>query len=58
MSLINHKVRIINHLQVGHLDWVETKDVESAIKEAKEVVKNALKPGNVPGGSKEENLGF
>ena len=57
MCCINHKARIITHLMVGHEDWVENKDVAPTIKEAKEKLKNVLKPGNFPGGSKEDNLG-
>ena len=54
---LSHVVKIITHLRADHLDWVEDKSVADTIKEEKQVVKDALKPGKYPGGSKEENLG-
>ena len=42
---------------VGHENWVELKEVQAAIKGAKAKIQEALKPGKVPGGSKEENAG-
>ena len=57
MSALNHKVRIIIHLIVEHHDWVEGKEVEDEIKKAREQVKEVLKPGRHPGGSKEDNMG-
>ena len=43
---------------VGHEDWVENQQIAPAIKEAKEVIREALKPNKFPGGSKEDNLGL
>ena len=57
MSAINHKVRITEHLMVGHFNWVEDATVKLAIKQAKEVLQKALKPGQVVGGSDKENIG-
>ena len=57
MSAINHKVRIILHIRIGHFNWIEDASVKLLIKEAKEALQSALKPGKVPGGSAEENLG-
>ena len=42
---------------IDHLHWVEAAEVKGAIKDAKGKVQEALKPGKVPGGSSEENLG-
>ena len=42
---------------MGHHDWVEDKMVAEKIKEAREEIKEALKPGRHPGGSKEDNIG-
>ena len=57
MSAINHKVRITQHLMVGHFNWVEDATVKLAIKQAKEVLQKALKPRQVVGGSDKENIG-
>ena len=57
MSAVNHKVRIINHIMVGHFNWVEDATIKPSIKKAKEVLQKALKPGQVVGGSKKENIG-
>ena len=54
---ILHKVKIITHLMIGHMNWVEIKDVQPAIKKAKEKVQEALKPGKVPGGTRNQNVG-
>ena len=54
---ILHKVKIITHLMIGHMNWVEVKDVQPAIKKAKEKVQEALKPGKVPGGTRNQNVG-
>lgn len=43
---------------VEHYEWVEYKEVADEIKMAKEEIKTALKPGQHPGGSKEENIGL
>ena len=42
---------------IGHMNWVEDKEVQSAIKVAKGKVQEALKPGKVIGGSRDENVG-
>jgi hypothetical protein len=57
MHSLGHKVKIITHLRAGHHDWVENKDVADHIKTEKEAVKTALKPGQHPGGTKEDNFG-
>ena len=54
---ILHKVKIITHLMIGHMNWVEVKDVQPAIKKAKEKVQEALKPGKFPGGTRNQNMG-
>ena len=38
-------VKIIIHLMINHLNWVESAEVKGAVKEAKEKVQEALKPG-------------
>ena len=58
MHTLNHKVKIVELLMVGHHNWVVDKDTkENEVKEAKELVKEVLKPGRHPGGSKEDNIG-
>ena len=57
MICFNHKVKIITHLVVEHHDWVEYKMVAEEIKEAREEVKRVLKPGQHPGGPKQDNIG-
>ena len=57
MHAVHHVVKIITHLMVGQENWVELKEVQPAIKGAKARIQDALKPGKVPGGSKEENFG-
>ena len=57
MICFNHKIKIITHLHIDHLAWIEDKDVKDDIKEAREKIKTALKPGQHPGGSKEDNIG-
>ena len=57
MSAINHKVKIILHLRIGHYNWIEDMQVKPKIKMEKEVLQKALKPGQVPGGSSAENIG-
>ena len=42
---------------VGHEQWVEVNEVQAALKAAKAKVQEALKPGKVTGGSKDENMG-
>ena len=38
-------------------NWIETEDVKAALKGAKARVQQALMPGQVEGGSPEENIG-
>ena len=57
MAAINHKIKIIQHIMVGHFNWVEDATVKLRIKQAKEVVQKALKPGQVIGGTDDENVG-
>merc|ERR1719186_1269433 len=57
MICFNHKIKIITHLHIDHLAWIEDKDVKDDIKEAREKIKTDLKPGQHPGGSKEDNIG-
>ena len=55
--MLHHVVKIITHLMIDHTHWVETQEVKIAVKAAKERIQEALRPGKVPGGSKEENVG-
>ena len=57
MHALHHKVKIIIHLMIIHLSWIEGKDVKAALKDAKEAVQKALMPGQVEGGTAEENVG-
>ena len=57
MAAINHDVKIATHVMVDHLNWIEDASIKSVIKLAKESIQRALKPGQVPGGSTEENIG-
>ena len=57
MILLNHKVRIITHLMINHHAWVEDMTVKDQVKGAKEVVQRVLKPNQVSGGSKDDNIG-
>ena len=57
MCLLNHKVKIVEHLMIFHHNWIEDATVKGDIKLAKEKVQKVLKPGQVPGGSKDENFG-
>ena len=50
-------MKIITHVMEGYEHWVEVKDVQAALKLAKSRVQEALKPGKIPGGSKEDNVG-
>jgi hypothetical protein len=52
-----HKVKEITHLMIGLENWTETADVKGALKEAKAQVQQALMPGQVKGGTQEENVG-
>ena len=42
MHALHHKVKIIIHLMINHLSWVEGKDVKAALKDAKEAVQKTL----------------
>ena len=42
---------------IGHFYWVEDASVKGKIAEAKKKAQEVLKPGQVPGGSKEDNEG-
>ena len=57
VKCLDHKVKIINHLQVDHLNWIEDSTVKEVIAAAKREVQQALKPGHAPGGSDEDNRG-
>ena len=57
MKCLDHKVKVICHLMVGHHSWVEIAAVKGSLADAKREVQEALKPGRVPGGSKEDNEG-
>ena len=57
MCAANHKVKIALHVMVGHYKWVEDASIKPRIKEAKELLQKALKPGQVVGGSVRENIG-
>ena len=57
MICLNHIVRIICHLMISHYNWIEDASVQNDIAVAKKAVQEALKPGQHPGGSKEDNIG-
>ena len=57
MCILNHKVKIIEHLMINHLNWIEDASVKVKIKTAKEQIQKTLKPGQYPGGTRTENLG-
>ena len=57
MKCVDHKVKVIEHLMIGHHTWVEDATVKADIANAKKVVQEVLKPGQVPGGSKKDNQG-
>ena len=38
MKCVDHKVKVIEHLMVGHFNWVEDATVKAAIAGAKKVV--------------------
>ena len=57
MIILDHKVKIITHLMTEHHNWIEDSTVKDQMKAAKEVVQQALKPNQVPGGSREQNQG-
>ena len=57
MCVLNHKVKIIQHLVIGHHNWIEDATVKEEIKSAKQLVQKVLKPGQCPGGSRDDNIG-
>ena len=57
MHAVQHIIKIITHLMEGYETWVELKEVKPALKIGKLKVQEALKPGKVPGGAKEDNVG-
>ena len=57
MAAINHDVKIATHIIVAHFNWIEDATIKAVIKQAKESIQQALKPGHVPGGSADENIG-
>ena len=54
---MNHKVRVVEHLMVGLFKWIEDALVKTEIKMAKEKIQDALKPSQVLGGSRDQNVG-
>ena len=58
MILIDHKMKILYHLMIGHFNWIEDASVKAEIAAAKKVVQDVLKPAKVHGGSAEENIGI
>ena len=54
---MNHKVKIVEHLIIGHYNWVQDASVKKEIRLAKEMIQEKLKPSQHPGGSKEDNIG-
>jgi hypothetical protein len=57
MKCVDHKMRVIYHLMAGHHHWVEDSSVQADIANAKKIAQQVLKPGQNPGGSKEDNEG-
>ena len=57
MKVVDHDMKLIFHLMIGHFYWVEDASVKGKIAEAKQKAQEVLKPGQVPGGSKEDNEG-
>jgi hypothetical protein len=54
---MNHKVKILLHLMTGQYIWWEYKENQQDLLEAKKIVQKILKPGQVPGGTPDENIG-
>ena len=52
---LDHKIKILIHLMVGHFDWNQYKWVLAEVKKAKMVVQQTLKPGG--GGPESSNIG-
>ena len=54
MSCMNHKIKVVEHLHIGHHNWIEDVTVQQEIKAAKELVQQVLKPSQCPGGSQRQ----
>ena len=52
---LDHKVEILIHLMIDHMDWYQWKSVLPAVKEAKRIIQQALKPGGA--GANSSNIG-
>ena len=57
MKCADHKMKMVYHLKIKHHNWVEDASVKAAIAAAKKAAQEVLKPGQVPGGSYEQNQG-
>lgn len=57
MCAVNHDIKMVSHLMIDHLNWIEDATVKDEIKTARELVQTVLMPGRVPGGSVGENIG-
>jgi hypothetical protein len=57
MHFLNHKVKILLHLMTEQYNWWEYKENQPDLSEAKKIVQKTLKPGQVPGGTPDENIG-
>ena len=55
--MIDHKMKIVFHLMVGHFNWIQDASVKEEIAAAKRTVQHVLKPAKIPGGTKEDNIG-
>ena len=42
MSCMNHKIKVVEHLHIGHHNWIEDVTVQQEIKAAKELVQQVL----------------
>ena len=58
MKCLDHKVKFLTHVMVKHYNWIEDASVKADLAAAKGKVQQVLKPGQVPGGSQEENEGI
>ena len=56
--MINHKIKMIIHLDKNHLNWIEDASVKDEMKSGKVTVQRVLMPNQCPGGSKEDNIGI
>ena len=54
---MNHKIKVVEHLHIGHHNWIEDVTVQPEIKAAKELVQQVLKLSQCPGGSQDDNIG-